>query len=268
MRSAKLSLVQFQSILYDLDKNIEKAISYIDKAKEKHADLVIFPELFLSGYNPDMVSQQYFDYAININENSRLLSTFKNKAKENSINLIVPLSTYKALPGVIYNSAIVIDRNGEVIGCYDKTHLWAGERNHFRHGDDYPVFDLDIGRVGIMICYDGGFPEVSRNLALAGAELILCPSAFPIQDKDMWDIYFKARALENTCFTIGVNRVGEEGSIHLFGNNKVVNPRGEVLLDAPIDAEDMQLVEVDLNSIKKYRKDIPFLRDRKIAYSL
>ena len=76
-------------------------------------------------------------------------------------------------------------------GPITKTHLWAGERFWFRAGDRYPVFHMDFGTVGLMICYDGGFPEVSRILALSGAELILCPSAFPIRDKDMWGHLFR-----------------------------------------------------------------------------
>ena len=109
------------------------------------------------------------------------------------------------IPGLLYNGLIVISRDGQLMGTYNKTHLWAGERFWFRAGDRYPVFDMDFGKVGLMICYDGGFPEVSRILALSGAELILCPSAFPIRDKDMWDVYFASRSLENCCFVAGIN---------------------------------------------------------------
>ncbi|WP_226793559.1 nitrilase-related carbon-nitrogen hydrolase [Bacillus sp. B1-b2] len=265
---ARIALVQFQSTLNNMEENIEKAISFIKEAAEQQVDLIVFPELFLTGYNPDMVYQQYFDYAVNVREKSDILEFFQNIAIETNMNMVIPTVTYKEQPGVLFNSAIVINRQGVIEGSYDKTHLWAGERNYFREGSEYPVFQLDFGKIGIMICYDGGFPEVSRKLALAGAELLVCTSAFPMIDKDMWDIYFKARSLENVCFTVAVNRVGVEGSLHLFGNNKVVNPRGELLLEAPIDEEAMQIVELDLDQVTAYRKEIPFLRDRKTAYTL
>lgn len=261
MRYVTLALVQFKSEFMDIESNITKAIHFIEEASVKNADLIVFPELFLTGYNPKLIGNNFFDLSMDINGDT--LNTFCQIAKERKINMIIPTIVSKGVPGVIYNSAVVISGEGKILGLYDKTHLWAGERFYFKAGDEYPVFDLDFGRIGLMICYDGGFPEVSRALALKGAELIIAPSAFPIIDKDMWDIYFKTRALENTCFVAGINRVGIEGDIHLFGNNKVANPRGKILLDAQLDEEEMQIVRIDLDDVKEYRKDIPYLRDRK-----
>jgi predicted amidohydrolase len=262
MNKIKLALVQFDSKIKDVEYNLKKGLKFVKEAGEKKADIIVFPELFTTGYNVDIIKSDYFDLAETINGNT--INTLKKEAMNNNINIVAPIALEKEIKGVIYNSAVVIDRLGNILGSYDKTHLWAGDKFYFKEGNSYPVFELDFGKIGIMICYDGGFPEVSRILALKGAELILCPSAFPIWDKYMWDIYFKSRALENVCFVAGINRVGKEEKLEMFGNNKLCNPRGEVLLDAIINKEDMQIVEIDLDLVKEHRKKIPYLKDRKI----
>lgn len=261
MKRVKLALVQFESKIMDVEYNVEKAIDYIKKAGKEKADLIVFPELFTTGYNVDIIKEKYYDLAEELD--GPTITTFKKYAKENNINIVAPIALSKGVYGAVYNSAVVINRDGEIVGTYDKTHLWAGDMFYFKSGNEYPVFDLDFGKLGIMICYDGGFPEVSRILALQGAELIVCPSAFPIWDKDMWDIYFKSRSLENVCFVVGINRVGVEDKLEMFGNNKVYNPRGKILMEGKLDEEDMQFLDIDLDEIKSYRKVVPYLKDRK-----
>ncbi|MCF6465947.1 nitrilase-related carbon-nitrogen hydrolase [Clostridium sp. Cult2] len=261
MRNVKLALVQFDSKMKDVKHNVGKALNFIKNAGKEKADLIVFPELFTTGYNVNIIKYDYYDLAENIE--GYTIKTLSEAAKENNINIVAPIALNKGVYGIVYNSAVVINREGNVVGIYDKTHLWAGDMFYFKSGDNYPVFDLDFGKVGIMICYDGGFPEVSRMLALKGAELILCPSAFPIWDKDMWDIYFKSRALENVCFVAGINRVGLEDDLDMFGNNKVCNPRGKVLLEGSMNIEEMQTIEINLDEIKEFRKVVPYLKDRK-----
>ena len=115
-------------------------------------------------------------------------------------------------------------------------HLWALERFYFRSGCDCPVFDTDFGRIGVMICYDMGFPEVARMLALQGADLILCPSAWCQEDMDVWDVNAPARALENTAFVAAVNRYGVEDQLVMPGHTKVCNPRGHVVAELAEEA--------------------------------
>lgn len=262
MRNIKLALVQFESKMMDVKYNVEKGLNFIGDASGQNADLIVFPELFTTGYNPDIIKDKYYELSENLEGPS--VKVLCEAARKNNINVVAPLILEKQMKGVIYNSAVVIGRDGEIIGTYSKTHLWAGERFYFKPGEDYPVFNMDFGKLGVMICYDGGFPEVSRILALRGSELILCPSAFPTWDKDMWDIYFKSRALENACFVAGINRVGKEGSTHMFGNNKIANPRGKLLMDAVCDKEEMQIIEIDLDDVTEYRKSVPYLKDRRI----
>lgn len=261
MREVSISLVQFESIMMDIKGNLRKTEDFIIKASKENSDLIVFPELFTTGYNPDEIGHKFSDLAEN--ETGQSIQTLKELALKYNINIIAPIAFKGVVPGVTYNSAVVINRKGEYLGAYHKTHLWSKERYYFKEGVELPVFEFDFGTVGIMICYDGGFPEVSRGLALNGAELIVCPSAFPIQDKDMWDLYFKSRALENACFVAGINRVGHEGERHMFGNNQLYNPRGKQLLYAQMNVEDIQTVEIDLDDVSEYRKEVPYLKDLK-----
>lgn len=261
LRNTVLSFVQFQSEMMNVSANVTKATDFIKEASQQKADLVVFPELFTTGYNPEIIGDRYYDLA----EDAKgpTVKALSDAAAKYNVNVVAPIAYRLNVPGVIYNSAIVIDRKGQFVGAYHKTHLWAQERLYFREGTELPVFKLDFGTLGVMICYDGGFPEVTRSLALQGAELILCPSAFPIQDKDLWDIYFRSRSLENACFVGGINRVGHEADRHMFGNNQLYNPRGKQLLYGQMDKEEMQVVEIDLDDVKNYRKQVPFLKDRR-----
>lgn len=243
----------------NIQANVEKAKQFIEEAAAKNTDLIVFPELFTTGYNPDIVGNSYFDLAED--ENDYTIKELSDAAKNFNINMILPIAFKSGIPGVIYNSAVVINRNGEYQGVYHKTHIWAKERFYFKQGNKFPVFQLDIGMVGVMICYDGGFPEVSRKLALKGAELIVCPSAFPTHDKDLWDIYFQSRSLENGCFAAGINRVGIEEDVELFGNNQLYNPRGKQLINGELYKEEMQTIEIDLDDVAEYRKQLPYLKD-------
>ena len=143
--------------------------------------------------------------------------------------------------------------------------LWALERFYFRAGHEFPVFDTEFGKVGIMVCYDMGFPEAARTLALKGAELIVCPSAWCVQDADVWEINAPARALENTVFLGAANRIGHEGGdlVHAWrvawcaarAAAKCVRQLGE--------EEGILYADLDFDEVRKNRVTSPYLRDRR-----
>lgn len=260
-KSVNIGIVQFAAKVGQVEDNVNKAVDAIKMAAAKGANIVCLPELFSTGYNFDILGEQmgllsleYYDYTF---------EKMSKAAKDNQIYLIAPFSEKRDLEGILYNSAVVFDDQGQCIGSFAKTHLWAKERLYFREGSDYPVFDTKYGRFGIAICYDIGFPETCRSLCLNGAEFVFMPSAWRIQDKDMWDLNVPQRALENLFFTIGVNRVGFEGDLHLFGNSKVCNPRGRIIAELPQDGEAVEVVTIDLDEINKFRTQISYLRDRK-----
>lgn len=260
-KNVNIGIIQFESELGEVEANVEKAVSLIEDAAKKGANIVCLPELFSTGYNLNILKEksaelsiEYYDYT---------MEKMAKAAKENNVYLLASFGEIREMPGIVYNSTILFDDNGDKVGSFAKSHLWALDRLYFKEGSNYPVFDTKYGKIGIVICYDVGFPESVRNLCLNGAEIVFIPSAWRIQDEDMWDLNIPQRALENILFTVGVNRVGIEDDLHLFGKSKVCNPRGKVISELPIDKEVVEVVSIDLNDINKFRTEISYLRDRK-----
>lgn len=263
-RRMTLGLVQMDCRIGDKEYNTRKALDYIGQAAQQGVDLLVFPEMFTTGYNSDILGDRYFELAED--PDGPTFQILSEHARTNNMYIVAPIILNGDVPGILYNGLLFIGRDGSLMGTYNKTHLWAGEKFYFRAGDEYPVFETEYGRIGCMICYDGGFPEVARILALNGAELILCPSAFPIWDKDMWDIYFASRSLENACFVAGINRVGTEDTLEMFGNNKIFAPRAKLVAEAPVNEEALLVAEIDLSETAVCRAtDVPYLRDRRGA---
>lgn len=132
----------------------------------------------------------------------------------------------------VYNSAVLINRNGKVLGQYRKMHLVEEEKPFVDPGNsDYPVFDTEIGKIGIIICWDSAFPETARTLALKGADYILIPAAWESPMQKDWDLVQKARAFDNVIFTACCNQVGGEEILDFFGKSKIFGPTGEILSD-------------------------------------
>ena len=260
-RTAHLALIQFESVLCDPAANIEKACRMIAEAAAQGADLVVLPELFSTGYQLNIVGPRMPDLAESVD--GPTVRALQEAARAGGCYVVAGLALTHGLAGVAFNSAVFIDRDGEVQGVYDKQHLWALERFYFRSGCGCPVFDTDFGRVGVMICYDMGFPEVARMLALQGAELVVCPSAWCAEDMDVWDVNVPARALENTVFVAAVNRFGEEDGLVMPGHTKVCDPRGHVVAELAEEAEGVLHARIDLGTLAAARQVSPYLRDRR-----
>lgn len=260
-RTAHLALVQFESVLCDPVANTEKACRMIVEAAAQGADLVVLPELFSTGYELNIVGPHIPELAEP--DDGPTVRALQEAAREGGCYVVAGLALTHELAGVAYNSAVFINREGEVEGTYDKQHLWALERFYFRSGCDSMVFETDFGCVGMMICYDMGYPEVARALTLQGADLIVCPSAWCAEDMDVWDINVPARALENTVFLAAVNRYGVEDSLVMPGHTKVCNPRGHVVAELEEEAEGVLHVEINLDDIVEWRQKSPYLRDRR-----
>lgn len=261
MRRVTVGLAQMDCQLGQVASNIEKMGRFVEQAAAQGVQLLCFPELATTGYNPQLLGDRFAQLALT--GDGPELAPLREAAREHDMWLVVPMAERRTLPGLPYNSAVVIDPQGRVAGSYAKAHLFAGERHWFRQGSEVSLFTGDFGTFGVLICYDAGFPELSRRLALAGAELLLLPSAWRVQDRRMWELNIAQRALENTLFFAGVNRVGREGDLHLFGNSQVADPWGRVVAEAPIDEEELLVVQLDLDQVRAARQDIPYLRDRR-----
>jgi N-carbamoylputrescine amidase len=189
------------------------------------------------------------------------------KAHEKEAVLIVPLYE-KEVTGVYYNTAVVIDADGSVLGKYRKSHIpdddTGWEKFYFKPGNlGYPVFNTRYAKVGICICYDRYFPEGWRTLGLNGAEIVFNPSQTIVECAGFWEVMQPAHALSNGYFVATVNRVGVENEWQFAGRSYVCNPRAEIFVRGSEDREDLVVADIDLGMIKKARHLRAYYRDRR-----
>lgn len=261
-REVTIALAQHDCVHGDKDANLATVEDYLRRAHDRGADLVVFPELGTTGYRQDMLGEKLYSLAEPIDGPST--ARIGKLAAELGLWVVLPLIEASSVPGVVYNSVVLLNRAGQPVGSYRKNHAYATEGHYFAPGREMPVFDTDFGRLGIMICYDMGLPEVARILTLQGAELIVVPSAWCQEDEDIWDINIACRALENRCFLAAVNRVGSEGeTLTMHGKSKIAGTRGETLAEGKRFEEDLVVGTVDLDEVVPARDEIPYLRSRR-----
>jgi predicted amidohydrolase len=256
----RLALAQMSSKREDKNENIRRIEDAVTKAKENGADLVIFPELFLTGY---IIRDQVYELAETVPGPSSEL--IEGIAKEKGIHIIFGMPELsEKTKATLFNSAIFVGPEG-FIGKYRKmylpTHSVFEEKRHFRPGYQAAVFETAIGKIGMCICYDIFFPEVTRLLRLNGAQLIVCISASPAIRRSYFEILTASRALENTVFLSYVNLVGVEDGLQFWGGSRLVGPTGDLLAKAKYDENDFVICEVDYNEIRSAETFIPTLRD-------
>ena len=187
-------------------------------------------------------------------------------AEEYGVVLVCPI--FEIEGDSFYNSAIVIDAGGEILGGYRKIHvpqipLWE-ERYYCSSGNrGFPVFETKFAPIGIQICWDNFFPEGSRILALKGAKILFSPTAAAFASQRKWETVISSNAIANGVYIFRVNRVGSEEKQDFYGRSFCISPEGE-LLDKPTGMKDsIALIEIDLKNIDKTRKEWPFLKDRR-----
>jgi len=259
----KLAGIQI-SCCEEKERNIEKAIKFIRVAVEKGAQVICLQELFTTHWFPREMSKRHFSLAERVD--GFTITKMQKLAEEYGVVLVCPI--FEMGENLFYNSAVVIDAGGEILGSYRKIHipqipLWE-ERYYFSPGDHgFPVFKTKIAPIGIQICWDNFFPEGSRILALKGAKIIFSPTAAAFASQRRWETVISSNAIVNGVYMFRVNRVGSEEKQDFYGRSFCISPEGE-LLDKPTGMKDsIALVEVDLKNIEKARKEWPFFRDRR-----
>lgn len=255
-----LALAQISSKREDKQKNLEKIEKVAIKAKENSADLVIFPELCLTGYT---VRDQLYELAETIpGPSTERVAKIARKTEMHIVFGMPEIS--KKTKATMFNSSVLISPQG-IIGKYNKmylpTHSVFEEKRYFRPGYQSASFKTAIGDIGLCICYDLFFPEVTRLARLDGAKLIVCISASPSVRRTYFEIFTAARALENTAYLAYVNLVGVEDGLQFWGGSRLIGPTGEVIAKAKYDAEDFVICEVDFNDLLSAEPFIPTLRD-------
>ena len=264
----KLALVQMESSMGAIESNVSTACAYIDEAAEGSADCIVLPEFFSTGYFP--VYRDYDYYELASNESGHAIISVKAKAREHRVHII---ATYYEQDGsdLYYNTSMLIDPTGEVVGKYRKVQIPAFrgiEKLFFRPGSKFPVFPMNGWRAGIMLCYDTFFPESARCLALGGAELILVPFGASDTEKSVWREMMVTRAFENCAYVVACNSVGAvpmaDGDTFVMGGRSViVDPLGQVVSEAGRTESEIIYGEIDRGQVEAARKRYFMFRDRR-----
>lgn len=282
MKSTLIVSVTQQPCNEDRQTNLDFSIAKIHEAAAANADLVVLPELHLGPYFCQNEDYNHFNLAQTIPcPATEILSAVAEKLK------IVIISTIfeKRAPGLYHNTAVVFDKDGSIAGKYRKMHIPDDpgfyEKYYFTPGDQgFKPIQTSIGKLGVLICWDQWFPEAARLMALAGAEVLIYPTAIgwdpqdtPEEHRrqlDAWITIQRSHAIANGIPVISCNRIGFEKApasatgINFWGNSFIAGPQGEIITKA--DDSEIKLLTCSLDSshIERVRQIWPYLRDRRI----
>jgi len=259
-KEVTVAIAQTSCKVGDKKNNIERIKNGIRKAKEKAADLVVFPELSLTGY---VLKDLAYEIAEPIPGPS--VNLIEREASKNNIHVIFGMIEKSTKAGAtLYNTAVLIGPKG-LIGKYQKTHLPTHsvfeEKRYFRPGHAAPAFETPIGNIGMIICYDIYFPEITRLLRLQGAQLIVCISASPSVRRGFFEVLTVARAIENTAFLAFANLAGIEDGLQFWGGSRIIAPSGSIIKQAKYDEEDLILAIISYSDLERIEVFVPALRD-------
>lgn len=247
----KVSLVQAAPEAGDKEGNIKKIEKFVKKSK---SDLVVFGELFLTGYEhknfSDLAESIYGD---SVNKIIRI-------AKENNCYIVFGMPEKEN--DKIYNTSVLVHPDGKI----NKYRKWFlpnfgifEEKKHFKEGNEINVFETKFGKIGLLICYDLFFPEICKSYAMQGADILLCISASPETSRPYFERVMQARAVENTCFFFYTNLVGSK--LKFWGGNAIIGPKGDIKAKGEYFKEAAVEYDIDLNELKGAREMRPVIRD-------
>lgn len=278
----KIGIVQ-QSNVSDIKSNISKLKKNIKKLASEGAELIVLQELHNSLYFCQTEDTECFDLAEKIP--GRSTDEFGKVAKDCGVVIVLSLFEKRA-PGLYHNTAVVLDKDGSIAGKYRKMHIPDDpayyEKFYFTPGDlGFKPIETSIGKLGILVCWDQWYPEAARLMAMAGADILIYPTAIGWEStdsndeknrqRDAWIISQRGHAVANGLHVVSVNRIGHESDpssqtngIQFWGSSFVAGPQGEIIRQASSDKEETFMVEIDLKRSEDVRRIWPFFRDRRI----
>ncbi len=256
MTKISISLAQMHIELAQPDANLEQAIGFVKQASANRSDLILFPELWSSGY--DLKNAEKY-----IPVNAAILEVLSGLAVSEKI--AIGGSVLEKVAGQYYNTFYLIGKDGLVLAKYSKIHLFRlmNEDRWLQAGSQPQAANFSWGLAGMAVCYDLRFPELFRHYALANAKLICLPSEWPIIRIQHWKVLLQARAIENQMFVAAVNSVGQTGKETFGGASAIISPWGEVLAEGNSQDESLLSAEVDFDEFDRVRQTIPVFQDRR-----
>lgn len=278
----KIGIIQ-QANTPDIQRNIAGLKDKIRKAANEGAQLIVLQELHNSLYFCQVEDTNIFDLAETIPGPST--DDFGSLAKELGVVIVLSLFERRA-PGLYHNTAVVIEKDGTIAGKYRKMHIPDDpayyEKFYFTPGDlGFKPIETSLGKLGVLVCWDQWYPEAARLMAMAGADILIYPTAIGWESTDTddeksrqlgaWVISQRGHAVANGLHVVSVNRTGYEpdpsgqtNGITFWGNSFVSGPQGEILWQASNEREEVQIVEIDMKRSEQVRRWWPFFRDRRI----
>lgn len=254
----KIACVQMNIAFGEPEKNFLAVQKYIEEAAKAQVDVIVLPEMWNTGYALDQL-EELAD--TNGEKTKQLLA---QAAKNHQVNIVGGSVSTKKTDG-FYNTMYVVNREGEIIAEYDKAHLFKlmDEHLHMNPGNKINIFDLEGVTCGGIICYDLRFPEWIRTHTLKGAKVLFIPAEWPKPRIDHWQLLLQARAIENQCYIVAVNRVGTDPNNQFNGHSMVIAPWGELLISDE-SSEGIYYADLNLQEVDRVRKTIPIFQDRRI----
>ncbi|MBL4659833.1 MAG: carbon-nitrogen family hydrolase [Alcanivoracaceae bacterium] len=251
----KIASIQLNIVWENRRENLHRAEKFIQQAQVNACDLVIFPEMFNSGFSMNSAAVAERPGGLSSQKLSEL-------AKKHHINIIAGLTEIN--DNQASNMALMINRQGIIKAKYIKNYPYshAGEDQSYMTGNQQVVFEIDGVKASVFICYDLRFPELFRKVAKQ-VQVIFVIASWPETRQDHWQTLLKARAIENQCFIVGVNRIGKDGNgLNYIGGSQVFDPFGVSLSKGGIEQEYL-VTELDLLKVDTIRQELPFLQDIK-----
>ena len=254
----KVAVAQIDIVLGDPDQNYQTVEKEIKAAAQAGADVVVFPEMWNTGYALTELAR------LADQDGWRTKQLLAKAAKENQIAVVGGSVATVRAGGKFYNTTYVYDETGQLVGSYDKVHLFClmHEDQFIQAGDHGNVFELKGVKSASFICYDLRFPEWFRTVAKQGVDVIYVPAEWPTPRVEQWEALVKARAIENQAFVVAVNRVGHDAENSYSGHSLIVDPLGNVIANAGEKAG-LTIAELDLDQLKAVRGPIPVFKDRR-----
>jgi omega-amidase len=255
MNPIHAAAIQFTVQQGDVDANLSYVREALKRAADQGAQLAVLPEMWSSGFAYKTLNELALRTQEIVEELLELSRTLKL--------VIVGSMPEPDGEAKVYNTIYVAD-NGRLAGTYRKIHLFSllGEDKAFAGGDSWLLAETTIGKVGVIICYDLRFPELTRRLALEGAQVICIPAQWPKPRQDHWRTLVRARAIENQLFVVACNACGVIGKLDFFGMSMIINPKGEVLAEAGEEQSEI-LATLDMQVMADWRAQIPCFNDRR-----
>ena len=254
METIKAAAIQFNVKQGDVDANLAYVREALHRVAGQGAQLVVLPEMWSSGFSYKNLNVLALRTAAIVEELLALSLELK---------LVIVGSMPEPNGDKVFNTVHVID-NGKLAGIYRKMHLFSllGEDKAFSGGDQWLLAETTLGKIGVIICYDLRFPELSRRLALEGAVVICVPAQWPRPRQEHWRTLLRARAIENQLYVVSCNACGIVGKLDFFGMSMIIDPKGELIAEAG-DEEREILGHLDLQALHDWRSQIPCFGDRR-----